>query len=265
MLTYFLSPKEVALYSNSFSLILSLISFFGLYSIILQPIFTELYELKNIKKLTIIFQKLYSLFIYILFPFLFLFFYFSEQIMSFIFGSNYLGGSLVLSLYSLFLIFPIINSYNISFINGLNLVKYLPKIIFFIVFLNFFLNLFLIPKFGIIGPVISTIIGWIIFFLFTLKIISNFINISIKRINFLKLFFNVIIFLILVYFLKGFQFFDNYYMNSLFILSISFLFYYLFGNFIGIYRIKDFYILIPEGVLKSKFEKYHKKYFPFLK
>jgi O-antigen/teichoic acid export membrane protein len=95
------------------------------------------------------------------------------------------------------------NNINFNVMSWLGLVKEKNKIIWFTAFVDIVLNLILIPKIGLIGALISTVVCWILMFIYSSKYVWVFDKIS--KDQFLFWFKNLIwalLFFGIIYFLK---------------------------------------------------------------
>jgi O-antigen/teichoic acid export membrane protein len=73
-------------------------------------------------------RKIFELLIFLVIPFTLAFFLFSKELIFVLFGEKYLKADLVLKIFSIFLIFKLLNGYFVSILNGLKEVGYLNKI-----------------------------------------------------------------------------------------------------------------------------------------
>lgn len=265
MLTYFVSLSSLGFYSNAVSIVDIIVSLFASISILLMPLFSELWAKKSISTITSILYTLYGLILYLVLPLALLAFLFPQYIIETIFGTEYLPGASVLGILALFVIFKIFLHFNLSFINGLGDGKKLIKIVFPIALLNIVLNFILIPQLGIMGAAYSTIASWILLFIFTLLLLVSRINhfLNVKKIFLIG--FSALIYIFLILLLKDRVDLGNFYITSVLIILFSFTIYLILGYLLKIYRINDLYIFIPSKKIKQTLKAYHKKYLPTLK
>ena len=203
MVIYFIWPQEAWYYTTFFSL-LSIYSFFiSPFTSFLFPLVSELNARSQKWKLDLLiafsYKYLITLGIWIWLMFLTLW-----PIIAFIlFGKKFLYSWYLLSLASLTVIILIWNNINFNVMSWLGLVKEKNKIIWFTAFVDIVLNLILIPKIGLIGALISTVVCWILMFIFSSKYVWVFGKIS--KDQFLFWFKNLIwalLFFGIVYFFK---------------------------------------------------------------
>lgn len=128
------------------------------------------------------FSKIYSLMIYINIPVILFVLFFSDTIIKVIFDSSYIESANVLKVHFLSSIFVFIGLIGNKWliINGLNNFSLVKSFCGFII--NLVLNIFLIPRYGIIGAAWATLLSQIVasylIFIFDKRLISNFILIS---------------------------------------------------------------------------------------
>jgi O-antigen/teichoic acid export membrane protein len=265
VITYFLSVDFVGIYTNSSVLINTMVTSFSAISIMLMPYFTEFKEKGDFKSISIYLNLIYNLFLFITIPFSLIFLLFPKQILTLLFGNQYVVGYLVLIILSTFSIFKIIFSYNLVFISSFGLVNNLIKIIFPVVFFNLFFDILLIKKFGIEGVAVITGISWFLIYIFTLRILLKKIkDFKLDYLKYVKIIILNILFVFIVLGFKKIHFFSNYYLNSSFILIISFLIYFYLGNLFKIYKFNELLIFIPNEKLKIKIKKFYNRYLTFL-
>ena len=180
MIIYFLGPQQAGYYTNYLSLL-------SIYSLILGPLFwflfpvtTELAEKNQNWKLSImlsIFLKYFWIFGIYWWIFVALFW---PTIAFVLFWKKFIPSGKLLSYSAWFIVFNIFVSILFWILAGLGKIKQRVKILWLAAWLNFILNLILIPKIWILWAIISTIIWWIIMFILALKeVIKNWIEIKI--------------------------------------------------------------------------------------
>lgn len=266
IITYFYGLTSIAIYTNALSITTTLFGIFNLATIFFIPIFSELKEKKNYNTINNILNFLYSFLFFLILPLSIVLFMFSKIPILFLFGDKYIESAQLLAIFSLFSIINLFNQYNISFMSGLGMGKKLSKILIISVFANLIFNLIMIKlKLGLIGVLYAVVMTWIFIFILTYNALSLELKfkINIKK-NFIIIL-NGIIFTILIFLMKRIIIFNNFYLNSLFILIITLFIYFILGYILKIYTIQEFYLFIPNETLKNKMTKYHEKYFNFLK
>ncbi|MCA9496948.1 MAG: oligosaccharide flippase family protein, partial [Nanoarchaeota archaeon] len=185
MITYFLTLGSVGLYSNALSIQNILALIMTPITLFLIPMVSEYTESKNFKSILKILNLVYTFGLFIVLPFILVFILFSKELIIILFSEKFLDSNSVLILFLIFAIFHILFSYNISILRGLGLIKKRIKIYFFVLFINVMLNLILIPKYGIFGAGIATVISWFILFIGSFY----YINLQVSfRLNYVSIF-----------------------------------------------------------------------------
>ncbi len=145
-ITVFLNPSYFAYYSIAFSL-LNLPNFLFL---TLAGIFYPLTsKFSNSEHYKIELRKVFELLIFLVIPFTLAFFMFSKELIFVLFGKKYLKAALILKIFSIFLIFKLLNDYFVNILKGLKEVNYLNKIYLIGALFNIFfdsLTIFLIKE-----------------------------------------------------------------------------------------------------------------------
>lgn len=265
VVTFYLGLENSGIFSNTMALVNIMISLFTPISALFLSYFSELKEKNNFTQIRVVLELFYYLFVFLILPFVLLFSLFPEKILLLIYGEEYVSGSIILAILSVFSIVRILFAYNILFLEGLGLPKKISQFVFPLALLNLILDIVLIQYLGVLGVVLTTSFIWFLMGVISTYIIVKEVNLKFDFLKVIKIISNAIIFVFLIYLLKGHLTFFNYYFNLIFILGFSFVLYFLFGYLLKIYQFKDLYVLIPNGELKSKISFYHKKYLYFIK
>lgn len=164
LIGYLLNPRDLANYGFSYKIIDMLITFWGLFMMVVYP------QLANIFYNTKIFLKKFILklyFIALLYGILCIIssFYFGINIIKLLANTSYIQSSKIISTLSLMLPFLFIN--NISYYilvlydNYISLIK-----IYFVTFsINLFINLLFIPNYGLTASIYTSILSELVIFL----------------------------------------------------------------------------------------------------
>jgi O-antigen/teichoic acid export membrane protein len=168
------------LYSISYTFIGFLLSILGILSTTFFPVLSNVSN--NKQKLKSIVDK-YLLLIYLFcVPVTIGGIYLAPKIISLVFGSQYLGGTLAFQLIMFFFLLNSIGIINYHLLITNNLERYSLKILGISAVTNILLNFIFIPWLGIIGAAITTIISEIIIFIISYKKIKT----DIIKINYLS-------------------------------------------------------------------------------
>lgn len=161
MLSIFHTQQSVGIYTAAYQLIIGLIFIPSMFSVVILPITS----LKNKNSLQSIYNRAnkYMLYSSALISTVLLFF--SNELIHILYGPQYQEASKVISILSFFVILKFINITTGTILISLNMESKKLFAQFVTVLSNIFLNLLLIPKYGIIGAAVATLITECIFFL----------------------------------------------------------------------------------------------------
>lgn len=168
------------LYSISYTFIGFLLSILGILSTTFFPVLSNVSN--NKQKLKSIVDKYLLLMYLFCVPVTIGGIYLAPKIISLVFGSQYLGGTLAFQLIMFFFLLNSIGITNYHLLITNNLEKYSLKILGISAATNILLNFIFVPWLGIIGAAITTIISEIIIFLLSYKKIKT----DIIKINYLS-------------------------------------------------------------------------------
>ena len=205
LITIFRNLEEVGIYQTAQPTARLLWFFAGSFTTVLFPLVTEL-KTKKIKGLEKGVSLIYRYIWIIIIPFALMSFSFSREILNLFFGSFYSSGSNVLKILSIGAIFFSIVQVNGCVLNGLGKPKNYTKIVYIGAAINLILNLVLIPIIGITGAATSTLLTYIVMFLFSFAELKKFVKIKIPVITWLKTLIIGLISLSSIYILKNLLF-----------------------------------------------------------
>jgi len=168
------------LYSISYTFIGFLLSILGILSTTFFPVLSNVSN--NKQKLKSIVDKYLLLMYLFCVPVTIGGIYLAPKIISLVFGSQYLGGTLAFKLIMFFFLLNSIGIINYHLLITNNLEKYSLKILGISAATNILLNFIFVPWLGIIGAAITTIISEIIIFTISYKKIKT----DIIKINYLS-------------------------------------------------------------------------------
>ncbi len=170
MISFFSNDYQVGLYSIGYTFYLFVVSLILIFSTAFYPLLSKNVHSKNLVPILNKFSKVILL---LIIPISLGSLYLAKGIIKLIFGSAYLPGLIA---FQIILGYFLLSSINIIFHHILTIFdfqKYQLKVIIFATIVNFILNLFMIPLFGITGAAISTVICelfiFITIYLFTRK------------------------------------------------------------------------------------------------
>ena len=179
-LTYFSGLNTVADYRNVAMPTVSILSYFA-FSVgaVLFPMSSELWEKGYKKALAYGVEKTFLYSLTLIVPLALLMAYFPTVIINLLFTSQYLTASSAIVILSLGAIFSTINSIGFSVLNGIGKPNLSTKILYIGATFNLIFNILLIPKYGIIGASITTVLGYVIMCIFQIRYLNKFLEYNI--------------------------------------------------------------------------------------
>jgi len=258
ILTYFRSLKEVALYSVAMPTVSMMRYFPKALSIVIFPISTQLY-FKDKNKLSETITQIYKYLFILIVPMSFIVFSFSREILNIFFGENFVEAATSMSILAVSMVFSTIYVINQNILIGVDKPKVYVKVLFIEAGICTLLDLILIPKFGIIGAAITSLISAICLLFFTSLEIRKYVNNKIPWGSWIKTIAVGLITVGLIYILKK-NIELNLYVKLSIILIVAIIFYLTLIFLIKIItpkEIKDiFERIIPRKVESSTLNKF---------
>ncbi len=249
LITFFRSLPEVGIYQTARPTARLLWFFAGSFAAVLFPLVTEL-KTKRLKGLETGISLIYRYIWIIIIPFALMAFSFSAEILNLFFGSFYAQGSNVLKILAIGAIFFSITQINGTVLNGLGKPKNYTKIIYFGAIMNLIGNIILIPKIGIIGAAISTLLTYTVMFLFSFFELKKFVKLKVPIINWFKTLIIGIFSLLSIYLLKNLLYI-NVFLEVFVCFSVSILIFVGLLLFLNVMNLKEISELIKKIVKKS--------------
>ena len=163
MIGYFMTSSDVGIYNAAYpnANLLGLLP--GVLITMFAPTISELLAKEKIEESKKIFNQVSRWIVYATLPILSFVFLFSKEILSVLFGKEYVVGSLVLIVLSFGILFNVIalTARKSLEINKKTKVLFYYSIIALV--MNFALNLVLIPKYGILGAAMASLVSFAIY------------------------------------------------------------------------------------------------------
>lgn len=257
----FFSPDLFSFYNIAFSLLLfpqylflSLVNF-------VYPLTSKYGDNEKFKKMM---KNSLELLFFLVVPFSLAYFIFSKEIVFVLFGKEYLFSNIILKIFSVFLVFKIINGFFVPLLKGLRENLYIIKSFLCGIVLNIILNTLVIVfiednylKLKLIA--VSTSISWVVVNLLFLIKLKNYlfkkICVSCVKEKLIKLLIANLLFLNFILGLKEIllMVLNNYLIIFLIEFVIGVLIYLLITKLLGIWPkiIEDIYVLIKEEIRKK--------------
>lgn len=162
-ITYFKGNYATGLYSISYTFLWFLLSIIAILNTTFFPILSKFSEDKS-KLEGIVKKYIYLLYLFII-PVTIGGIYLAPKIISLVFGSQYLDGTIAFQIIMLFFLLNSIGTLNYYLLITNHLEKYSFQILGISAITNFLLNFLFIPWLGIIGAALTTIISEIVIFI----------------------------------------------------------------------------------------------------
>nr|MCK4929962.1 flippase [Nanoarchaeota archaeon] len=220
ILTYFRSLKEVGIYNVVVPTVMMIMFFGKSISSVIFPMASELWARKKKKYLEhgLIMLEKYSFVIVI--PITLVVLAFSKLILSLMFGKQYSVGATTMQILLIGIIFFLIYSINSTLFASIGKPEIGTKILLQGALINFILNLLIIPKLGMLGAAITSLITYFYVFIVSVFKLRKFIQVKMPWVNWLKTFVSGMIMLTMMFILKKI-FFMNVYLEAIIICIIA--------------------------------------------
>lgn len=202
-LTYFSGAKEVGVYNVVMPTSMLVTYFSGAIVGVFSPILIELWVKKDLKLMEYSIIKIYKYILCIIIPVAFMIASFPDLIIKTLFGAIYPNQALTLQILSIGVIFFGLSMLNFQIINAFEKPILTTKVVYITALFNFILNILLIPRYGIIGAAIPTLISYIIMMIMSLYFVKKEITLRFPVKKYFLIIINGIIFISIIYLLKN--------------------------------------------------------------
>ncbi|MBW2988640.1 polysaccharide biosynthesis C-terminal domain-containing protein, partial [Candidatus Woesearchaeota archaeon] len=252
MLTYFRTYPEVGVYNVVLPTALILTHLGTSIAIVLFPMVSELWAKGNKKRLAQGLRLLYKYSPFIVVPGALTLFVYPDFVLRLLFGTPYASGSLALVVFgytfasgplalqiiSIGIIMSTLYLVNSSVLGGIGVPIENTKVLIPAAVFNFILNLFLIPKFGIVGAAFSTTLSYILMVVLSIIKVKRFISFSLPWSDWLKIITCGAIFLLTILFLNRWLVLNLYLKVALSVIA-SGVVYLLSAILLGLVKLED--------------------------
>ncbi|ABR56002.1 polysaccharide biosynthesis protein [Methanococcus aeolicus Nankai-3] len=202
-LTYFTGLNAVADYRNVAMPTVSILGYFAsAVGAVLFPMSSELWEKGHKEALRYGVERICLYSFVLVLPMAILMAYFPTVVVNLLFNAQYLPAADAIRILSLGTVFMTLNGIGFTVLNGIGKPSLSTKILYFGATFNLIFNLLLIPKFGIIGASITTVLGYFIMWIFQMKYLSKFLEHKFLNKNWILIIFIGIFSLIPIIFIK---------------------------------------------------------------
>ncbi|MBU0614624.1 MAG: flippase [Nanoarchaeota archaeon] len=200
MLTGFRSLEEVGIYNVVLPSAIIILTLGSTAARILLPMTSELWALKDKKRLTEGLRLLHRYSFVVTIPFVMAIFSYSSFFINLFFGEEYVSGALALQIILIGVLFYVVATVNNNIISGIGKPKTVTYIIFIAAFANVLLNLIFIPIYGINGAAVATSFSYLLVLILSTIKVSKYIELNYPFFEWAKLMFSGIVFLLVVHF-----------------------------------------------------------------
>jgi len=204
VLTFFRTTSEVGIYQVALPTSQLLWVFATSLSAILFPILSEMWAKNEKEKLLKGVSILIKLSFVFMIPLILIILSFPKLIINILFGSSYLGASTPLQILSVGAVFYTLMLIYSTTLYAIGKPEINTKIVILVGLLNLIMNILLVPILGVIGASLTSLLSFIMGFLFSVYFSKKFIRIKIQYFSLLKAFIVGMVSLSLIYFIKLF-------------------------------------------------------------
>lgn len=178
MLGYFLPSKQVGLYSAAYPIAEGLQLILSSFGFLYLPLASRLDANDERDQTEIIYELTTKWIVILTFPAFIIFAVFPEETLHLFWGAEYTSGAAVLSILSIGFFSSAIVGRNRETISAFGFTKYVMYANTFAFILNIVLNIYLIPRYGIIGAATSSAISFVSLNIFVNLVLKMKFNIS---------------------------------------------------------------------------------------
>ncbi len=203
IITLFRPLADVGLYNAGLPTAKILWSFSIAFVVVLLPISSELWAKKDLKRLKYAVTQLYKYSLMLVFPISLVMFIFPGIILNLLFGGEYIAAQDVLRILSVGAIIFTLAKVNNSILVGIGKPKIVSRIMLTATLFNVIGNLILIPAIGINGAAISTLVTFLIIFIWSMIKLNRFVPVEADWLNLIKIFISGIIFASIIALIKA--------------------------------------------------------------
>lgn len=238
VLTFFRSLEEVGIYNVVVPTAMILQFFATSVAIVIFPMVAELWAKKRKDYLALGLKMLYQYSFVVIIPAALLFLSFSEIVLRLLFGEQYVAGAVIMQILLIAIIFLGLHTITSTILSGIGKPIISTKILFQGALINFVLNLLLIPKLGMLGAALTSLIAYVYVAIRCIFKLKHFIQVEIPWINWLKTLFAGMLMLGLIFLLKKIIFL-NAYLEGIICVAVGGLFYLALASILGIIDLRE--------------------------
>jgi O-antigen/teichoic acid export membrane protein len=256
LITFFRTVEEVGYYQAALPTARFLIFFSGALSIVLFPMFSEMWARKEKEMMTRIISILTKIIFIVIIPGLLVFLAFPEIIIRTLFSNDYVAGAIVLQFIAVESVFLSIIHILSPALSGMGKPEIIAKATGVIAVLDLILNILLIPVIGIVGAAISTLFAEGLLLGILIRNIKKEINVKFNKKIISKIIVGGLVTLGLITFLKEIMQIDPPLIEAVVVVIPAFMFYMFFVIYMKVVTkgdlkiIKSTNIKLPKKLVK---------------
>lgn len=152
----FLEPENLGVYAVAFSLSHLLLLFFHSFGMVFMPIISERYADKDKGAISFLFKKSQNWMFGLALPATLFLGFFAKDVLYVLYGTEYIPGTLSIKILVIGFMVILYTGLVQSILTLHKKTKYLFRVNLFVAIMNIFLNIAMVPVFGIIGAAISS-------------------------------------------------------------------------------------------------------------
>jgi len=186
ILTYFRSLSEVGIYNVVVPTVMIIQFFASAIATVSFPMISELWAKRKKKFLEQGVKMLLKYSFVILIPAVLIVLFFSRLILSLMFGEQYVPGTLTMQVLSIAIIFLSLHSIISPLFAGTGKPKIAMQIVIQGAIINVLINLIAIPKYGMLGAAVTSLLTYAYIFIASIFKLRKFIRVELPMINWAK-------------------------------------------------------------------------------
>jgi O-antigen/teichoic acid export membrane protein len=238
VLTYFRSMEEVGIYNVVVPTAMMLQFFATSIATVAFPMVAELWAKKRKDYLALGLKMLYQYSFVIITPVALLLLSFSRIVLRLMFGEQYVIGAVAMQILLIGIIFLGLHSITSTILGGIGKPAISTKILLEGALINLVLNLLIIPRLGMVGAALTSLIAYAYVAVRCIFKLRHFIQVEIPWFNWLKTLFAGMLMLGLIFLLKKITFL-NAYLEGIICVAVGGLFYLALAFILGIIDLKE--------------------------
>ena len=237
ILTYFGTLTDVGIYNVVLPTALMFLLFGRSISAIIFPMSSELWAKNDLKRIAEGLRLIHKYAFVVLIPLFFSVFVYSKTIIRIFFGAEYESGYLAMQILLVGVLFYIVAMINNQVISAIGKPKIVAKIIALAAVINIIFNIAFIPRYGIEGAAIATLVSYFIILILSSLKLRSIVKIKIPLLSWIKQSALVILFIIVTLIVK--DLFVSVYLKIIVSILVASLIHFITAYLFGLINIKE--------------------------